>query len=382
MPLIDLSGYEKKKPARSNEQDMGNRISAFFNREITLGGNGLPDQKKEFLYLELGSLLMAGIDFSSAIELVTADQRKEKDKLLFETVRSAVLEGAAFSDALGKTGKFSLYEIYSLQIGEETGKLTEVLLDLAAFFKNKIKQRRTIISSLTYPVIVLSASMGLLLFMIHFVVPMFGDIFKRFGGELPWITQRIIAFSEAVQTGFLPFLIILAILFTMYYRVKNTLTFRKLSSRMLLKLPLVGNLVQKVYLARFANSMRLLINAKLPLLRAIALCRQMIGYYPIQVSLEQVEESVLHGASLHESLKGFRIYPPKMIQLIKVGEETNKLDHFFGWVADQYITEVEYKTSTLSNAMQPLIIIFLGAIVAVILIALYLPLFQMSNNLQ
>jgi len=382
MPSIDLRGYEKKKAPKNNGPDLGNRVSAFFNREINLGGNGLPDQKKEFLYLELGSLLTAGIDFSSAIQLLTADQRKEKDKILFAEIRSAVLEGTAFSAALDKTGKFSLYEIYSLQIGEETGKLTEVLLDLAAFFKNKIKQRRTIISSLTYPVIVLSASMGLLLFMIHFVVPMFGDIFKRFGGELPWITQKIIAFSEAVQSGFLPFVVLVITLAAFVTKFKDSLAFRRVTANVILKLPLVGNLVQKIYLARLANSMRLLINAKLPLLRAIALCRQMIGYYPIQVSLEQVEESVLQGASLHESLKRFPIYPPKMIQLVKVGEETNKLDHFFGWVAEQYITEVEYKTSTLSNAMQPLIILFLGAIVAVILIALYLPLFQMSNNLQ
>ncbi|MES2063498.1 MAG: type II secretion system F family protein [Bacteroidota bacterium] len=382
MPSIDLSRYEKKKTAKTSPLNTGDRLSAFFNQEINLGGSGLADQKKEFMYLELGSLLTAGIDFSSAIELITSDQQKEKDKLLFKGIQKQVLEGMAFSTALAQTGKFSLYETYSLQIGEETGKLIEVLHDLAAFFKNKIKQRRTIISSLTYPVIVLTTSLGAVFFMLKFVVPMFGDIFKRFGGELPWITQQIMAFSNAVQTGFLPFLLLISIGAAIVFRYRNTIRFRRVTSAALLKVPIIGNIVQKIYLARFSNSMRLLINAKLPLLRSIALCRQMIGYYPIQSSLEQVEQSILGGGSLHESLQRFKIYPPKMIQLLKVGEETNQLDYFFGWVADQYTTEVEHKTATLSNALQPLIIIFLGAIVAVILISMYLPLFQMSDHIQ
>jgi type IV pilus assembly protein PilC len=128
--------------------------------------------------------------------------------------------------------------------------------------------------------------------------------------------------------------------------------------------------------------MRLLINARLPLLRAIALIRQMIQYYPIETSLQQVEQDIMKGMSLHESLKQFDIYPSKMIQLVKVEEETNQLDYFFGRISEQYIDEVEYKTSTLSSMMEPLIIIFLGLIVGVILISMYLPLFQMSSGFQ
>ena len=142
------------------------------------------------------------------------------------------------------------------------------------------------------------------------------------------------------------------------------------------------NLVKKIYLARFCNSMRLLINAKLPLLRAIALIRQMIGYYPIDSSLQKVEDDIMNGKSLHESLRQFNIYPRKLVQLIKVGEETNQLDYFFGKISEQYVDEVEYKTSMLSSMMEPLIIIFLGLVVGVILIAMYLPMFQMGNSFQ
>ena len=128
--------------------------------------------------------------------------------------------------------------------------------------------------------------------------------------------------------------------------------------------------------------MRLLISAKLPLLRAIALIRQMIGYYPIESTLQKVEADIMNGKTLHQSLQQFSVYPKKLIQLVKVGEETNQLDYFFGKISEQYVEEVEYKTSTLSSMMEPLIIIFLGLVVGLILISMYLPLFQMSNSFQ
>jgi type IV pilus assembly protein PilC len=108
----------------------------------------------------------------------------------------------------------------------------------------------------------------------------------------------------------------------------------------------------------------------------------MIGFYPLEASLEQIETDITKGTPLHQSMQQFNVYPAKMIQLIKVGEETNQLSYFFEKIADQYIEEVEYQTSTLSSVMEPLIIIFLGLIVGLILIAMYLPLFQMSNTLQ
>jgi len=217
-------------------------------------------------------------------------------------------------------------------------------------------------------------------FMLKFVVPMFGDVFKRFGGHLPWITEKIIAASDLLSKSFLPAVLILAAISTFIFSVRKTPSYRKIASSLLLRVPVIGNLVQKIYLARFCNSMRLLINAHLPLLRAIALIRQMISFYPLESSLEIIEKDIMGGKSLNQSLQAFSIYPAKMVQLVKIGEETGQLDHFFGRISEQYVEEIEYKTSTLSSAMEPLIIIFLGLIVGVILVSMYLPLFQMSNS--
>jgi type IV pilus assembly protein PilC len=382
MPSIDLSRYEKKKVTKTLATNNNGGLIALLNRDMSFGSKELSDKKKEYLYLELSSLLQAGINLKSSFELIMADQEKEKDKALFKTIQETVLNGTTFSQALQQTGRFSLYEVYSLQIGEETGKLVEVLQDLAKFYQNKIKQRRKIVSALTYPCVVLSTSLGAVFFMLKFVVPMFGDVFKRFGGRLPWITEKIIGVSEAMENNFFRFVILIFLIAAFLLLTRKTEQFRKASSQFLLRVPMVGNLVQKIYLARFCNSMRLLINARLPLLRAIALSRQMIGYYPIESSLQKVEDDIMKGKSLHQSLQQFSVYPSKMIQLVKVGEETNQMDYFFAKISEQYIEEVEYKTSTLSSMMEPLIIIFLGLIVGVILIAMYLPLFQMSNSFQ
>jgi type IV pilus assembly protein PilC len=382
MPSIDLSRYEAKKTVKSPKTNDEGGLVALLNRDISFGNKELNDKKKEYLYLELSSLLQAGINLKSSFELITADQQNDKDKELYKAIQDAVLGGTTFSQALQQTGKFSLYEVYSLQIGEETGKLIEVLQDLAKFYQNKIKQRRKITSALTYPSVVLSTSLGAVFFMLKFVVPMFGDVFKRFGGHLPWITEKIIGVSDAMGNNFWRVMIFIVLIVAFILFTRKTEKFREIFSKIVLRTPLIGNLVQKIYLARFCNSMRLLINAKLPLLRAIALIRQMIRYYPIESSLQKVEDDIMKGKSLHESLQQFKVYPSKMIQLVKVGEETNQLDYFFGKISEQYIEEVEYKTSTLSSMMEPLIIIFLGVIVGVILIAMYLPLFQMSNSFQ
>jgi type IV pilus assembly protein PilC len=380
MPSIDLSRYERKKVIAKPQLQSQNGLAELLSKDISFGSGELSDKKKEYLYLELHSLLQAGVDLKSSLDLVTADQQQTKDKELYRQIQQAVIGGVSFSQALASSSKFSSYEVFSLQIGEETGKLIEVLNDLSKYYQSRIKQRRKIISSLTYPCIVLSTSLGAVFFMLKFVVPMFGDVFKRFGGHLPWVTEKIIGISNALQDNFLPvFWLVVAVSITLF-SLRKTERYRQIQTGLVRRIPVIGNLVEKIYLARFCNSMRLLINARLPLLRAIGLIRQMIRYYPIDSSLSVIEENITKGKTLHESLQQFNIYPSKMVQLIKVGEETNKLDHFFGILSEQYIEEVEYKTSTLSSVMEPLIIIFLGLIVGVILISMYLPLFQMSNS--
>ncbi|MDB5012339.1 MAG: ral secretion pathway protein GspF [Daejeonella sp.] len=380
MPEIDVSRYKKSKVAKPSSVSSSFSIGEFLSKDISFNKGQVSDKKKEAFYVEISTLLLSGIDLKTTLDLILVDQTKPADKIIFETIKKMILSGSSLSDSLKHSGKFSSYEYYSIKIGEETGRLGEVLTDLAKFFKSKINQRRKIISAITYPVIVLTTSLGAVLFMIQFVVPMFADVFLRFGGKLPWITAFIIDVSKATEHYFLYFFLTVTALVTFIALKRNSITFKKISSKIILRTPLVGDIVKKIYLARFANTMRLLVSTNTPLLRSISLVRQMIDFYPIETSLEQVEKDILKGESLHKSLSNFKFYPPKLIQLIKVGEEVNRLDHFFEKISIQYTEEVEYKTNTISSSLEPLIIIFLGLIVGVILIAMYLPMFQMSNS--
>jgi type IV pilus assembly protein PilC len=379
MPSIDLSSYKphkKKMPASDSNFSWAELLS----RDISFSKPQISDRKKEAFYLELSTLLISGIDLKTALDLILVDQDKAKDKVFFTAIKDGVLRGSSLSDAIKTTGKFSDYEFFSIRIGEETGRIGEVLTDLAKYFKSKITQRRKVISAVTYPAIVLMTSMGAVFFMLKFVVPMFADVFQRFGGKLPFITALILDISRIFEDIFIYGVIILLLLLSFFAFSKRKAWFRKVSSTLIMKLPVIGEIVRKIYLARFANTMRLLVSTDTPLLRSIALVRQMIGFYPIEVSLSEVEQSILKGEALHKSLSKFNFYPPKLVQLIKVGEEVNRLDYFFDKIANQYTEEVEYRTGTISSFLEPLIIIFLGLVVGVILIAMYLPMFQMSNS--
>lgn len=382
MPSIDLSAYQprQKKKTPKKSSDPSGSWKAFLNKDISFGNGGFSDKKKEAFYLEISTLLLSGIDMKTALELILVEQEKSKDKKIYDEIKDNVLYGNSLSEALMAAHKFSDYEYYSVKIGEETGKLAEVLKELAQFFKDKITQRRKVISAITYPIIVLATSLGAVFFMLKFVVPMFADVFLRFGGDLPWITYVIIRLSKFLDASFLFILLFFVGFLVFLYRKRQTDWFRKWSAKILLEIPVVGEIVSKVYLARFANTMRLLVSTNTPLLKSIGMVRQMISFYPIEQSLFKVEKDILHGESLHQSLSTFEFYPSKFIQLIKVGEEVNRLDYFFDKIAVQYTEEVEFKTSTISSVLEPLIIIFLGLVVGLILIAMYLPMFQMSNN--
>lgn len=378
MQGIQLKDVQKKQQ-RISGKPTGSLLD-FLNKDISLSGGKLSDKKKEAFYHELGILFSAGVDIKSSLELIEEEQSNRKDKALFANIKEQVIAGGTLSQAIQKSGQFSNYEYYSIQIGEETGKLALVLKELAGFYLNKIKQKRQLVSALSYPVLVLSTSIGAILFMMNYIVPMFADIFKRFGGDLPWITAFILHISKIIGAYFYLFVLLLGSCLAIVFTQKEKTWFRKGMASLVLRLPFVGEMVRKVYLARFCHSMTLLIGSKIPLVRALSLVRQMVGFYPLEESISHIEKDILQGGSFHTSMARFPIYHKRMVSLVKVGEEVNQLELFFDKIGKQYTEDVEHQTGIISSLMEPLMIIFLGLIVGVILIAMYLPLFKLSSN--
>ena len=355
-------------------------LMQLLNQDISFNTN-YPDKKKEQFYSEISLLLSAGTDIKTALELIVDETEKEKDRKLLEGIKDDIINGLSFSEALQKTGKFTEYEYYSLKVGEESSRVDLVLTDLATFFKRKVEQKRKLSSTLSYPIVLLCSAFGMVVFLLKFLVPLFQDIFKSFNKELPDITQFVVDASAAVSDYFLLiFLIIIGIIGFIYINKKKT-WFRRITAKIILKIPVLGDMVQKIYLTRFCHSMNLLISARNPLLNSIQLVKKMIDYYPIQTALEKVEQDIMHGKLLNESMRNFFIFPKKMISLIKVGEEVNKLDAIFKSLDEQYAKELEHKSEVFGKLLEPFIILFISVIVGFIVIAMYIPMMEINTGL-
>ncbi len=364
-----------KKSSKESSFD----IDSLLKKEINIFGSSFSNKKKEAFYIELSVLLNAGLELKDALELIGAEQKKEADKKIFALIVEELISGRNLSDAIKKQKHFTEYEYYSVQIGERTGTLNKVFEDLGVFYQRKNEQRRLVVNAFSYPIVVVCTAMLALIFMLRFVVPMFADIFKQNKVELPWITQKIIILSNTFGKyyGFV-FLFIFAFIIAVNV-FKNKLWYKKLYTSILLKIPFVGNFVRKIKIAQFTQAITLLVSAKVPLLNGIQLTEKMIDFYPLQRALKRVEEGILQGKSLHESISSESIFDPKMGSLIRVAEETNQVETIFNRLTYQYTQEIEHKSKMLSATVEPLMILVLGAIVATILVAMYLPMFKLST---
>jgi type IV pilus assembly protein PilC len=378
---IDIKNISQKQPkVVKNKDDDKKSIIDFLSQDISFN-KSFPDKKKEQFYAEISLLLSAGTDIKTALELIVDETEKEKDRVLLEGIKNDIINGLSFSEALKKTDKFTDYEYYSLKVGEETSRVDLVLTDLAVFFKQKVEQKRKITSTLSYPVFLLVASFGMVIFLLKFLVPMFEGILTSFGKELPALTQFVVDASNAVSDYFLLFLLFFVGIFLLIYMNRKKEWFRKITAIIILKIPVVGPMAQKIYLTRFCHSMNLLISAKNPLLNSIGLVKKMIDYYPVQSALTVVEKDIMDGKLLNESMRAFPIFPKKMTALIKVAEEVNKLDVIFNSLDEQYSKELDYQSEVFGKLLEPFIIVFISFIVGFIVVAMYLPMIEINTGL-
>lgn len=357
------------------------KIWELLNKDISFSSSSLPDKKKQAVFNDLHLLLHAGLDIKRVLELIVEEQKNKKEKAILEDIYQQVIAGASLSEAMEKSTHFSVYECYSVKIGEESGKLDEVLLHLRNHFEKKIEQKRQILSALSYPIIVMVVAFGAVAFMIGFVVPTFSDTFRKFDIELPAITKFIISMSNSFDLIMLSLLAIVAAFVVFFQMNKNKDWFKRIQAKVLLNLPVFGKILHLSYLTQFSQSMSLLLRAKTPLLDALDLIKKMIVSYDLQIALEEAKTQIMKGESLAKTMAGYKIFPSRMVYLIGVGEEVNKLDDIFAQLSELYSKELEHRSKLLSTVIEPILILFLGLVVGFILVAMYLPMFSITEML-
>ncbi len=376
---IDLKNIES---ADNNRPPKGNSVNSdvpFWKREISLK-KSFPNKRKADMYAEFAIMIENGVDILTSVDLLYKEEKKAQEKQFFLNAKDRLVMGDSFS-AIVKD-KFSSYEYYSIKMGEESGRLAEVFGILAEFYDRKVKQSRQLISAITYPIVVLLTAVLAVWFMLSFIVPLFSDVFTRFGSELPALTEMLMEMSEFMnQYSSVIFFVILGVVLTLY-RLRKRTFMRRLSGNLVMRIPFLRNLFTRIYVDRLFQALSLLVKANVPLVRAIELSGKMIGFYPLERIMERIHKGLMVGENLYVLMEREKFFDSKLTVLIKVGEEVNQLGNMFDKLHKQLSEEVEHKASQMGSIVEPMLIIIVGGLVGTILIAMYLPMFQLGGSIM
>jgi type IV pilus assembly protein PilC len=355
------------------------------NVEINIPGFGQKIGLKDLAILsrQLATMISAGLSLIRALSILAEQTESKPLQKVIGEVRGDVETGRSFSHALSRHPTvFPPIMINMVKAGEVGGFLDEVLVSIADNFENEVALRGKIKSAMTYPVVVFIIAMLGTAAMLIFIVPVFAKMFKDLGGKLPFATQVLVTLSSVVKYG-APVIVIGAIVFSVWWRKnKHKESVRRKYQPLTLRMPVFGSLVRKIAVARFARSLGSMIRSGVPILQALDIVGQASGNIVIEDATRAVQASVRKGNSLARPLGDSPVFPPMVVQMIAVGEDTGALDTMLDKIADFYDQEVESTTEQLTSLIEPIMIAVLGAIIGSMVIALYLPLFKIFDLIK
>lgn len=351
------------------------------NREISLGfGSGVKLKDLAIMSRQMATMIGSGLSILRTLNIIAEQTENKKLALIMGAVRDDVETGLAISDAMRKHGDvFPPLMVNMVRAGETGGFLDASLEAVATNFEKEVKLRGTIKSALTYPVIVLIMSLVAVVAMLLFIVPVFENMFKQLGGQLPLPTMILVELSHAM-VWIAPVLLVGGIIGAIWWsRNKNTEAVRRRVDPFKLKVPVFGPLLKKIAVARFSRNFANMIGAGVPILQALKIVGETSGNWVIENALVKVAESVRQGESIAGPLAQQPVFPAMVTQMIAVGEDSGSLETMLNKIADFYDQEVEAATEQLTAMIEPLMIAFLGVVIGGMVVALYMPIFQISS---
>lgn len=334
---------------------------------------------------QLATLIDSGLPLLRGLTVLG---KQEPDPVLRTTISrlaDSVQGGSTFSDALGANPRiFNKLYINMVKAGELGGVLELVLLRLADFQEKAQKLKNRVVSAMFYPVIVMIIAIAILVFLLTFIVPRFEQIFADMleGRPLPPLTQGVIAASAFVTDHILLLLGAIVIFVVGYQMLGRTAGGKRFLDRVKLQMPLFGDLVRKSAISRFSRTLGTLVTSGVPILQALNITRDTAGNVIIADAIQDVHDKVKEGESIVQPLENSRVFPPMVISMIDVGEETGQLPEMLLKVADVYDDEVDNTVAGLTSLLEPIMIVVLALIVGTIVIALFLPLIDVIQGLQ
>jgi len=345
-------------------------------------GGGISDKDLVVFTRQFATMIDAGLPLVQCLDILSSELENRSFQSVLRSVKEQVEAGSTFADALGKHPKvFDALYVNMIAAGEVGGILDTILTRLATTIEKSMRLKKQIKSAMVYPGVVLSIAVVVVSVLLIFVIPIFSQMFTDMGGTLPKFTQMIMDLSTWLTKsfGWAYILGVAGTLFGVFRVMKVNPKGELLLHKFYLLLPVVGDLIKKTAVASFTRTLGTMVASGVPLLDGLDITARVAGNRVVEGEIKRVRQAISEGKTMVEPLRGSKVFPPMVVQMIGVGEQTGAMDAMLQKIADFYEEEVDDSVATLTSLMEPLLMVFLGVAVGGIAIAMYLPIFNIAN---
>ncbi len=333
---------------------------------------------------QFATMIDSGLPLVQCLEIQSDQQESKRFEGILRAVKNDVEQGATFADALGKHPKpFDDLYVNLVRAGEIGGILDTILNRLAVYLEKADALKRKVKGAMIYPGTILTVSFAVITLLLVKVIPVFQKMFDDFGGALPGPTQVVVDLSEWMQAYVVYLIAGIIITVVSFTQARARVPrFKYMTDGVFLKLPIFGSLLRKVAVSRFSRTLSTMISSGVPILDALEICARTAGNTVIEAALMKTRAAISEGRTIAEPLEASGVFPGMVVQMIAVGESTGAMDSMLAKIADFYDDEVDTAVEALTSLMEPLMMVFLGGAIGGILMAMYLPIFSIAENIH
>ncbi len=332
---------------------------------------------------QFSTMIDAGLPIIQCLDILYSQQANTTFKKMLKEIKESVEGGATLAEALKKFPRqFDNLFVNMIAAGEAGGILDGILRRLAAYMEKAAKLKAQVKGAMTYPIVTLIIAVVVLAVILVFVIPVFEEMFADFGGELPLPTQIVVAMSDMVKSKIIYIvigLVLFIIAFKKFYRTEKG---REIVDKLLLKLPVFGDLLRKVAVAKFTRTMGTMLSSGVAILEALDIVAKTAGNKTVENAIYKVRKGIAEGRTMADPLAQSGVFPSMVCQMISVGESTGALDAMLGKIADFYDEEVDQAVENLTSLIEPFMLVFLGVTIGGLVVAMYLPIFKMAGAIS
>jgi type IV pilus assembly protein PilC len=361
------------------------KVKKAAERQFNLSlGSGVKTKDILIFTRQLATMIDAGLPLVQCLDILANQTENKHFAKVLQQVKNSVESGSTFSDALRRHPKvFDELFVNLIAAGEVGGILDTILNRLSTYIEKSVKLKRQVKSAMVYPIAILGVAIIVIVVMLTKVIPVFEKMYKEFkGAKLPAPTKVVIDISNAFQQNWYFFFGAFVLLIVAVVLTARNNRGRDFLDAALLRIPVVGNVLRKVVVARFTRTLGTLLSSGVPILDSLEICAKTAGNRVVKRGIMYAREKISEGQDLAGPLGETKVFPPMVVQMIGVGEQTGAMDQMLQKIADFYDDEVDVAVGALTALIEPIMMVFLGGVIGGIIIAMYLPVFELAGNIN